>query len=152
SPASRSSMKLIPLTTRPSLTSRHAMTRLASTFDALVVRSSANPLAAQRGEVGNHLQAHGAGFFRMELHAKNIFPLHRRGKRQAIITRRCRIAMGLFRRQVVGVGEVNERRRADSSKQAAGRGNLKPVPSHVRDLESSRERGWEAEDGASEDV
>src|SRR3990172_2585388 len=132
-------MKLIPLTTRPSLTSRHAMTRLASTFAADPF--TCNCCATKSCEIGYDLQADLAGFFRVELYAEYIFNFNRRDERQSVVAhRRCRTpgASALLRREVIRMREIDKRGRGDSFKQAAARRDFQPVPSHMRNFQRVR--------------
>ena len=75
SPASTRSTNCTPFTTRPPWTSRHAMMRLVSIVSPWL------PLK----EIAQNLQPRLSGFFRMELHAHHIVPLHRGRKRLDVL-------------------------------------------------------------------
>src|SRR5436853_334599 len=72
----------------------------------------------------------------MELHAKDIIPLHGGGKISSVAGD-CR---GLFRyRSAVGMGVINESAIRNAAQQPRAIANGNPVPAYVRRLDRSRE-------------
>src|ERR1022692_3811239 len=81
SPASRRFTKLTPLTTRPPVTSRQGMMRLANIIESRTTLRCALLLALH--EVSDDTQSQIARFLGMKLHARNVvlFEYGRIGKR-----------------------------------------------------------------------
>src|ERR1051325_2283802 len=136
SPASRSCWNWMPFTTRPTSTSRQAMMRLARHG---VSGKPGWGLLGRGGSEGTKiLQNFQAGlrrFFRVKLHAKNIFALYRRGECSAILWASDCVSND---RSAERMCVVNERAVLHPAQQARVTADLDLVPAYVRRFDGSR--------------
>src|ERR1035437_2200943 len=139
SPASRRLTKLIPLTTRPPVTSRQGMMRLAS-----MKRSLTRPSRNQTGmlfpscelqEVADDLQAHSAGFLGVELDSVHVAAFERGSVAEFIGAGGAGpVVFG----HVVAVREVDVGARVQMVNEFASGPHFEFIPSHVGDARPDR--------------
>src|SRR3974377_2226335 len=104
----------MPFTTRPALTSRQAMMRLAR--------------VSKCTEVLQDLQSYVPRLLGMKLDAEQVAPFRRRGEGLLVGAGRDRIST---QRRTVRVGEVHVGARRDSRQQTRGAGHGQAVPAHM---------------------